>query len=90
MLTVSLMVFLPLVSPAFAEETATVELGEFDYTNEQVYAYKFNVLEAHADLVLTEIAPYIVAGEGSEIEFAVFEETSTNQQVDTPRQGRFA
>lgn len=78
MLTLLSMAFLPFVAPAFAEETVTVDLGDFDYTNEQVYAYKFNVLEPHADLVLTEIAPYIVAGEGSEIEYAVFEETSAN------------
>jgi hypothetical protein len=86
--TLLLMAFLPFVSPALAEETATVELGEFDYSNEQVYAYKFNVLEAHADLVLTEIAPYIVAGEGSEIEYAVFEETSANHWDEVYRSDR--
>jgi len=60
---------------ASAGDALDVFLGDFDGTNSQRFAYKFNVVTPSTTVVLNDYGPYLEVDEDDRLEYAVYQET---------------
>ena len=82
-----IMMMLAWSSYAAAGEAIEVTLGDFDGTNSQRFAYKFNVVTPDRTVILNDFGPYIEVDEDDRLEFAVYQNTGTDTWSAVYRSG---